>query len=195
VELYTIRTTQPCKRYNRWFLGFALLCLAIIGAGCGTGATEPASEGDQIMTINLTSSAFDQGGDIPQKYTCDGDNLAPPLAWSGVPGAAQSLALIVDDPDAPGRTYVHWVLFNIPPEQDSLPEGVQDIGVQGSNNRNQSSYTGPCPPSGPAHRYFFKLYALDSQLDLQRGASKAELLDAMEGHIIAQGELMGKYTR
>ena len=195
MELYTVRTTPPCKRYNHWFLGFALLYLAIIGAGCGRGAIEPASEGDQTMALDFTSSAFDQGGNIPQKYTCDGANLSSPLVWSGVPEDTQSLALIVDDPDAPGRTYVHWVLFNISPEQDGLPEGVQDVGVLGSNNRNQPSYTGPCPPSGPAHRYFFKLYALDSQLNLQRGASKAELLDAMDGHIVAQGELMGKYAR
>ena len=147
------------------------------------------------MTIQLTSAAFDGGGTIPRKYSCDGENVSPPLSWSGIPDGTQSLALIVDDPDAPGRTYVHWVLFNIPPGQDGLPEGVQNAGVGGKNNANKTVYSGPCPPRGSTHRYFFRLYALDTQLNLSPGATKADLLQAMEGHILAQGELMGKYQR
>jgi Raf kinase inhibitor-like YbhB/YbcL family protein len=147
------------------------------------------------MTIQLTSAAFEDAGTIPRKYSCDGENVSPPLSWSGIPDGAQSLALIVDDPDAPGRTYVHWVLFNIPPGQDGLPERAQNIGVGGKNNANKTIYSGPCPPPGSTHRYFFKLYALDAQLNLSLGATKADLLQAMEGHILAQGELMGKYKR
>jgi Raf kinase inhibitor-like YbhB/YbcL family protein len=147
------------------------------------------------MTIQFTSGAFDAGGTIPRKYSCDGENASPPLSWSGIPDAAKSLALIVDDPDAPGRTYVHWVLFNIPPGQDGLSEGVQNVGVGGTNNASKTVYSGPCPPRGSTHRYFFKLYALDTQLNLSPGATKADLLQAMEGHILAQGQLMGKYMR
>lgn len=147
------------------------------------------------MTIELTSSAFDQGAAIPQKYTCDGDNLSPPLSWSALPDGTQSLALIVDDPDAPRGTYVHWVVFNLPPDQEGLSEGSQDVGVQGRNNAGSTRYAGPCPPPGSAHRYFFKLYALDAELRLSPGATKADVEQAMEGHILGQGELMGKYGR
>lgn len=147
------------------------------------------------MTTQLTSAAFQEGGIIPRKYSCDGEGISPPLSWSGIPDAARSLALIVDDPDAPGRTFVHWVLFNISPGGDGLPEGAQNVGVGGTNNANKTVYSGPCPPRGSTHRYFFKLYALDIPLNLSPGATKADLLQAMEGHILAQGELMAKYKR
>ena len=147
------------------------------------------------MTIQLTSAVFEDAGTIPRKFSCDGENVSPPLSWSGIPDGTQSLALIVDDPDAPGRTYVHWVLFNIPAGQDGLPEGVQNTGVGGKNNANKTVFSGPCPPRGSTHRYFFKLYALDTQLNLSPGATKADLLPTMEGHILAQGELVGKYKR
>jgi Raf kinase inhibitor-like YbhB/YbcL family protein len=121
--------------------------------------------------------------------------LYPPLAWSALPGGTHSLALIVDDPDAPRGTYVHWVLFNVPPGHEGLSEGVQDVGVQGRNNAGSAKYAGPCPPPGPAHRYFFKLYALDTELSLNPGATKVDVERALEGHILAQGELMGRYRR
>ena len=157
----------------------------------------PAPEEEADAPLLIASSAFEEGGDIPVKYTCDGDDVSPPLAWSGIPEGAQSLALIVDDPDAPGGTWVHWVLFNIPAEQEGLPEGVQpgDVGVYGVTDFQERAYGGPCPPSGTRHRYFFRLYALDTTLDLEAGASRQAVDQAMEGHILAEAQLMGMYGR
>lgn len=152
------------------------------------------------MDIRVTSSAFEEGGMIPRKYTCDGADISPPLAWTGVPENAKTLALISDDPDAPMGTWVHWVLFNLPASEKGLPEGVptdrelKNGARQGRNDFRHIGYGGPCPPSG-THRYFFKLYALDKALDLPAGTTRAELLQAMEGHILAQGQLMGRYRR
>ncbi len=148
------------------------------------------------MPFDLTSSAFAQGERIPTKYTCDGEDISPPLQWSNPPQGTQSFALIMDDPDAPVGTWVHWVLFNLPadtqelPEQTTLPAGAQD----GKNSWGRTGYGGPCPPSG-THRYFFKLYALDTTVNLTSNADKAQLLRAMEGHILAQAEVMGTYSR
>ncbi len=147
------------------------------------------------MAIQITSPSFADGQLIPQKYTCDSSNISPQLDWIGVPAGAQSLALIADDPDAPGGTWVHWVLFNIPVTMNGLPEGVKGSGVQGRNDFSKLGYGGPCPPKGPAHRYFFKLYALDRSLSLNEGARKADVEKAMAGHILGQGQLMGKYGR
>lgn len=152
------------------------------------------------MDIQLESSAFEDEGMIPEKYTCDGEDISPPLKWIGVPEDAKSLALIADDPDAPGGTFVHWVLFNLPPNTEELSENVpnqetlQNGAKQGKNDFPKIGYGGPCPPSG-THRYYFKIYALDTELDLEAGATKSDLEDAMEGHILAQGQLMGKYER
>jgi len=148
------------------------------------------------MAIQLSSSAFDEGEPIPVKYTCDGEDVSPPLRWSGVPAGTRSLALIADDPDAPRGTFVHWILFGIPPQTTELVEGQQLSGVaQGRNDFGRTGYGGPCPPRGNPHRYFFKLYALDTDLQLPPGATKQDLLRAMEGHIIAEGQLMGVYQR
>ncbi len=153
------------------------------------------------MALKVESPAFSPGGDIPRQHTCDGPDLSPPLRWSEPPAGTQSLALICDDPDAPAGTWVHWVLYRIPASARGLPEGVPkretlaDGSRQGRNDFGKVGYGGPCPPRGPKHRYFFKLYALDTVLDLPPGATKAELLKAMEGHILAQGELMGRYGR
>ena len=153
------------------------------------------------MTLQISSTAFPEGGSIPKIYTCDSDNVSPPLAWSGAPTGTKSLALIVDDPDAPMGTWVHWVLFDIPASLSSLPEAVdrtptvQGIGTQGKNDFGKTGYGGPCPPRGKPHRYFFKLYALDMALNLKAGASKAEVEKAMRGHILAQGLLIGTYSR
>ena len=150
--------------------------------------------------MQLTSPAFTENGMIPAKYTCDGQDISPALAWAGLPAGTKSLALICDDPDAPVGTWVHWVLFNIAPTSVQLEENVKaekeaKNGMrQGSNGWSKIGYGGPCPPSG-THRYYFKLYALDSTLDLKPGATKAELLQAMKGHILAEAQLMAKYQR
>lgn len=152
------------------------------------------------MSMQITSSAFSEGNPIPRKYTCDAEDASPPLAWSGVPAGTKSLALIADDPDAPVGTWVHWVIYNLPPTLNGLPEEVAKTptaegGVQGINDFRKTGYGGPCPPRGKPHRYFFKLYALDTLLSLQAGATKAEVEKAMRGHILAQGQLMGTYSR
>jgi Raf kinase inhibitor-like YbhB/YbcL family protein len=151
------------------------------------------------MIFELTSAAFAAGEPIPPKYTCDGDDVSPPLEWTEPPAGTQSFALICDDPDAPVGTWVHWVLYNLPAGVRALPEAVPavadlpDGGRHGNNSWRRLGYGGPCPPSG-THRYFFKLYALDTALDLAAGASKKELLGTMEGHVLAQAELMGVYN-
>jgi Raf kinase inhibitor-like YbhB/YbcL family protein len=152
------------------------------------------------MALEITSSAFAEGEMIPTRYTCDGPDVSPDLAWSGVPETAQSLALICDDPDAPVGTWVHWVLFNIPAGVSGLPSEIPpDANMEngarhGTNDFGRLGYGGPCPPGG-THRYFFKLYALDTALDLESGITKARLLEAMEGHIMAEAQLMDKYKR
>jgi Raf kinase inhibitor-like YbhB/YbcL family protein len=173
---------------------FALILLILTGMSC---SASPANtpQGEVAMAIQITSTAFSDGGTIPQKYTCDGENVSPPLAWAGIPAGTRGLALIVDDPDAPRGTWVHWVMFNIPAGQASLPEGAQGMGTQGVTDFGNAAYGGPCPPAGKPHRYFFKLYALDSSLSLKAGATKAEVEKAMQGHILVQGQLMGKYGR
>jgi Raf kinase inhibitor-like YbhB/YbcL family protein len=155
------------------------------------------------MGLSLTSTAFTEGGSIPVKYTCDGADLSPPLAWSGAPQGTAALALIADDPDAPGRTWVHWVLYDVPATFAGLPESVSKVeapkelagAVQGRNDSHEVGYGGPCPPPGPAHRYFFKLYALAAPLRLKPGASKQDVERAMQGHTLATAQLMGKYAR
>ena len=152
------------------------------------------------MSIDITSTAFSDGGSIPSKYTCDGSDVSPPLRWGQVPEGTKSIALISDDPDAPMGTWVHWVLYNLPADVNSLAEGISDDKVlangarQGTTDFGSVGYGGPCPPSG-VHRYFFKLYALDTMLDLDAGGTKSELLEAMEGHIVGEGRLIGNYKR
>ena len=151
--------------------------------------------------FSLTSSAFAAGGTIPRLHTCDGDDVSPPLAWSGAPAGTKSLALLCDDPDAPRGTWVHWVLFDLDPGLTELPAAlprtaaVAGGAVQGKNDFGKLGYGGPCPPRGPAHRYFFRLLALDRQLGLPAGATMREVLTAAEGHILARTELMGRYGR
>ena len=174
-----------------------VLFLSSLLIACGSDAGEEGIE----MSIQLTSSAFEEGQPIPEKYSCEGPDLSPPLVWTGVPQGAQSLALICDDPDAPMGTWVHWVLFNLPPDTTSLAEGLPkktklDNGaLQGVNDFKRPGYGGPCPPPGKPHRYFFKLYALDRSLDLGEGARKKDVEKAMQGHILAQGQLVGTYKR
>jgi Raf kinase inhibitor-like YbhB/YbcL family protein len=146
-------------------------------------------------TLKISSTAFSHNGMIPPKYTCDGQDLSPQLAIDGVPENAKSLALIVDDPDAPAGTWVHWLVWNIDPKTGNIAEGAVPAGAQqGRNDFRRPDYGGPCPPSG-THRYFFKLYALDTVLTLGRGATKADLERSMQGRIIARAELIGLYRR
>jgi Raf kinase inhibitor-like YbhB/YbcL family protein len=144
--------------------------------------------------MKITSSAFQQGGNIPSKFSCDGANTSPPLQISDVPSGAKSLVLVVDDPDAPSGLFTHWTVWNIPPQTSTIAEGSTPKGVQGTNDFGKSGYGGPCPPSG-AHRYYFKIFALDRDLDLPSGAKRSQLDAAMKGHVIAQGQLMGRYAR
>jgi Raf kinase inhibitor-like YbhB/YbcL family protein len=172
----------------------SMTCILLL-VGCNAQDTAPASDGGNEMTIQITSTAFNEGGKIPRLYTCDDQNVSPPLTWSSVPTNTVSLALIMDDPDAPSGTWVHWVLYNLPPDTTSLGQGKNGGGTEGKNDFNRIGYGGPCPPRGSNHRYYVKLYALDSKLDLKPGASKAQLENAMKGLILAQGQLMGRYGR
>ncbi len=153
------------------------------------------------MSFQISSTAFSAGEVIAKKFTCDGPDVSPALSWKDTPAAAQSFAIIMDDPDAPVGTWVHWVLYNLPANTKELPEGVEKKeqlatgALQGRNDFRRIGYGGPCPPPGKPHRYYFKLYALDSKLDLKSGATKAEVERAMKGHILAQAELMGRYGR
>lgn len=149
--------------------------------------------------IELKSSAFQPGADIPRKYTCDGTDVSPPLRWENAPSGAKAFALIADDPDAPVGTWVHWVIYDLPAETKGLAEGIPTAETlssgakQGTNDFRRVGYGGPCPPSGPVHRYFFKLCALDAPTNLKPRATKQQLLDAMKGHILAETQLIGRY--
>ena len=156
--------------------------------------------GGSAMILKVESSAFKDGDMIPSKYACEGINVSPPLKWSGGPDGTKSFALIADDPDAPAGTWVHWIVYNIPPSVKNLAEHVpvseklKDGTLQGMNDFRKAGYGGPCPPMG-THRYYFKVYALDTMLSLGPGATKKQVADAMRGHILAEGQLMGRYKR
>lgn len=153
------------------------------------------------MNIRLTSPAFQDAANIPQRYTCDGEDVSPELHWDELPAETKSVALVCDDPDAPGGDWVHWVLYNLHPKTTTLPTGVPaqstlaDGALQGQNDFHRPGYGGPCPPPGKPHRYFFRLYALDTDLTLPAGASRDEFLRAIKGHVLAEGQLMGRYGR
>jgi Raf kinase inhibitor-like YbhB/YbcL family protein len=184
-----VRTADPAGAPGR----------AALHAGTPIEPGEVVAE--DAMKLDVTSSAFREGDSIPPRYTCDGENVSPPLAWSGVPETTVTLAVIADDPDAPHGTWVHWVLYSIEPTLRDLAEGVParesvlEGALQGRNDFKEIGYGGPCPPGGQRHRYFFRVYALDARLDLGAGATKAELLEAMAGHVVAEGTLMGTYRR
>jgi Raf kinase inhibitor-like YbhB/YbcL family protein len=153
------------------------------------------------MSIELTSSAFQDGATIPRQYTGDGRDLSPPLRWGNGPEGTRSLTLICEDPDAPRGIWTHWVVFNLPPETRELAEGMPpeaaltNGAIQGRNDFGKPGYGGPAPPRGKPHRYFFKLYALDQPLTLKTGADRAQVLAAMKGHVLDEGQLMGTYQR
>ncbi|MGK7392631.1 MAG: YbhB/YbcL family Raf kinase inhibitor-like protein [Candidatus Cyclobacteriaceae bacterium M2_1C_046] len=145
------------------------------------------------VELALSSPKFENGGSIPKKYTCDGENVNPPIKVENLPEDTETLALIIEDPDAPNGTFDHWIVWNINPYLDQINEHVTP-GVEGKNSFGKHHYKGPCPPDGE-HRYFFRIYALNKSLKLQPDAGKIELLDAMEGNVLASGELMGRYKR
>src|SRR5438046_8185410 len=164
----------------------------IAGALVALAAIVSFAAGAAKMTI--TSSVFQEGWNIPSKFTCDGANTNPPLQISDVPAEAKSLVLIVDDPDAPSGLFTHWAVWNISPQATTIAEGSTPKGAQGTNDFGKSGYGGPCPPSG-THRYYFRIFALDRELDLPVGAKRSQLDAAMKSHVIAKGELMGRYAR
>ncbi len=201
------KSVEVMRLVKRKTLSYALTAIIIlITASCSQSATTTPQAtlsdvgGQTMASFVLTSTAFTQGQAIPKKYTCDGAGVSVPLQWTDPPQNTKSFALIVDDPDAPSGTYVHWVIYNLPAQARQLLEGVKndatlpDGSRNGQNQARRSGYTGPCPPSG-THHYHFKLYALDTTLNLNPGATKDQLLQAMQNHILTQTELMGTYSR
>lgn len=176
-------------------ISIVLCTVAIIGIGWfGRGLKGGVMRAEQL---NVTSSSFKEGASIPIKYTGQGQDISPALQWEPGPASTKSFVLIADDPDAPGGTWVHWIIFNIPPTVTSLPEDVSIDTVpgamEGTNSWARANYGGPQPPAGNAHRYYFKIYALDTLLDFNENVTKTDLEKAMDGHIIAQGYIMGRY--
>lgn len=165
----------------------SLVLLVLAGlVGCAGGTP----------TMELSSPAFDPGQDLPVRHTCEGEDVPPPLRWSQSPTGTRSLALICDDPDAPSGDWVHWVVYALPPDLLGLDEGsLPRAAVLGTNDFGKARYNGPCPPRGGPHRYYFRLYALDVVPELAPGATKAQLVSAMEGHVLARAELMGRFQR
>jgi Raf kinase inhibitor-like YbhB/YbcL family protein len=178
------------------FACFAIATCLICALSCSTRPPQTVP-----LTLQLTSPDFSAGADIPKQFTCEGNDSSPALQWKEPPPGAQSFALIVDDPDAPVGMWVHWVLFDLPPTLRSLPqnfpktEQAPDGTRQGTNDFKKIGYNGPCPPPGNPHRYFFKLYALNTKLNLKSGATKKDLERAMQGHALARGEYIGRYSR
>jgi Raf kinase inhibitor-like YbhB/YbcL family protein len=174
----------------------ALICAAAAFTLATTGSLMAPPATNKKMT--LSSSAFKDGQPIPADYTCDGKNISPQLSWGGAPGNTQSLMLLVDDPDAPSGVWTHWILFNLLTDTSELPEDFAkspSTAKQGTNDFKKPGYGGPCPPSGKVHRYFFRIFALDTTLNLPAGASRKEIDAAMAKHVLAMGQLMGTYQR
>jgi hypothetical protein len=182
----------------------ALLVLAIIALFYFQAPSYDPKDDDvikkNVTVLTVNSTAFNNSQRIPDRYTCKGSDISPPLTWKGIPSGTSSIALICDDPDAPSGTFVHWVLYDIPGNSTGLPENIpgdkvlNDGSVQGKNGFGTIGYRGPCPPSGKQHRYYFKVYALNTTLKLQPGASKNDVVKAMQGHILAEGKLIGVFS-
>lgn len=182
----------------------AAMVLLVAAAGCDDASADSSTSGgegtEDPVTLSVRSSAFSAGDLIPTEHTCDGEDVSPPLTWSGAPAETRSFAIVVDDPDAPSKTWVHWLVYGLPSTVTRLDEGASSEGLPGSaregrNDFDDVSWGGPCPPVGPAHRYYFRVFALDETLSLEAGARRAELESAMEGHVIGRGEAMGHYQR
>jgi Raf kinase inhibitor-like YbhB/YbcL family protein len=189
------------SQHRACFVYRATLLILALAAPVIMAPAVPQSKGRTQSMLQLTSTAFHPEENIPVKFTCDDRNISPELSWGGAPAGTKSFALVMHDPDAPiAGGYTHWLVYNIPPTADSIPENApnQDHlpggGMQGKNDSGTYGYTGPCPPSG-THRYYFRLYALDVELDPHAGSNKAGLERAMQGHILAQAELLGRYKR
>lgn len=189
---------------RRWWFAAGLVVISLGAlAACGdddNGGKEIDVSGAATMTV--ASDVFAEGETIPVQYTCEGGNVSPPLRWTGAPAGTKAFALIVDDPDAPGGTFTHWVLYNLPATEASLAEGASPAGAlpggttEGRNSFGKNGYGGPCPPRGSQpHRYLFKLYALDAPLNLEAGRSKNDVEVAMRGHVVAHGQVMGRFAR
>ena len=174
----------------RWLL----LTLVLLITGCAVEEAEQPTPQTQFTNMKLTSPAFEEGAPIPTRFTCQGEDISPELSINDVPNNAKSLALIMDDPDAPVGTWDHWVLFNIDSSTELIVEDSEPVASKGVNSWGRTGYSGPCPPSG-THRYFFKLYALDTEFDLADGASKQNLMNMMKGHILEETTLMGTYKK
>jgi hypothetical protein len=183
------------------FVGLRLLRWSRFPAHRPASQIEGGVMADSAASFAIISTAFPNGAQVPRRYTCDGADLSPAFAWHGAPDGTQSLALIADDPDAPGGTWTHWLLWNIPAKATLLPEDQPKVesldngARQGSNDFRRIGYGGPCPPPGKPHRYFFKLYALDARLDLKAGASRSDLELALKPHVLAQAQWIGTYGR
>jgi Raf kinase inhibitor-like YbhB/YbcL family protein len=192
------RFDRPGRSQFRQRFFFPLL-LAAVGAQAGCRGATPPGAGTPML--NLASASFESGATIPAKYTCDGAGNSPELKWTSAPPGTQSLALIVIDPDAPIGDFVHWILYNVPAASRELPEGLPaqeqlaDGALQGRNDFGKIGYGGPCPPGSSPHRYVFRLYALDAGLNLPAGATRAQVEKAMASHILAHGEITGRYQR
>ena len=183
---------------------FGLILLLVACHACrpeGGAGTGPGERENEVEKIEISSSAFEEGGTIPRRHTCDGEDVSPPLSWSRPPQGTGSLVIVCDDPDAPAGTWVHWVLYDLSPDVTALPEAVpsDEDGLagarQGTNDFRRIGYGGPCPPRGSTHRYFFKLYAVDSVSEIPSGARAKDVLKAIEGHVLAEGQLVGRYKR
>ena len=176
-----------------------LLALVVSALSGCTAADEQLEEAEETEVVaynllTLRSPAFAEGEAIPPRHTCDGADVAPPLTWQDLPTGVESYALIVDDPDAGGGIWTHWIVYNIPPQIQEFPENGPELGLQGVNSWGERGYRGPCPPEGE-HRYFFKLFALNTTLELEPGADREAVLEAIDGHVLGEGQLMGIYRR
>ena len=184
----------------RSIVPYLLVAAAVWAAGCGGGDGENRRQGERTMNMTIESSAFADGQAIPARYTGDGEDVSPPLAWSNLPNGTAELALVMDDPDAPRGTWDHWIVYKIPPDRTGLKEAAAGAGrradpplAEGRNSWGKTGYGGPAPPPGKPHHYHFKLYALDAPVDLPAGATKARLESAIKGHVLGKAELVGTY--
>jgi Raf kinase inhibitor-like YbhB/YbcL family protein len=191
-----LKSTLDCAIKSILLIGMTIVSLTACGSTTPT-AISTIGPGGNSVDFTLVSSAFSMGDLIPKDFTCTGSNRSPRLSWSGAPSITQSFVLIMDDPDAPGGTFTHWILYDIPAASAQLVEAESTIGLSGTNSSGQSSFQGPCPPIGRgAHRYFFTLYALNiSSLQLKSGATRRQVEAAIESHVVGQAQLMGKYER
>jgi Raf kinase inhibitor-like YbhB/YbcL family protein len=179
-----------------------LLQISFLIYGCGSRDESDSTKTDgNVMNIKITSSAFQDSSVIPLKYACEGDNISPPLSWTGIPNGTKSLAIICDDPDAPMGIWTHWIIYNIPPDKTNFDESIHtdvklaDGSIQGANDFGDIGYSGPCPPAGYPHRYYFTIYALDVMLSLKDKATRSDIDDAIQNHILGKGQLIGTFSR